>query len=160
MNKGLGCSYLCDLVLLLLEPESSPSLHQQGFQMARISILMALFLSQLVTCNLSQALGIISTPVPFYSVLLDRPKVHNVIFFLTPIHRKYQQDRSGFPNHGPPDILWLSKYLGHESRTNPLIHQALGSKSQILPEVPIRSFPFTWNDKFRWTISSELWAFK
>lgn len=135
MNKGLGCSYLCDLVLLLLEPESSPSLHQQGFQMARISILMALFLSQLVTCNLSQALSIISTPVPFYSVLLDQPKVHNVIFFLTPIHGKYQQDCSGFPNHGPPDILWLSKYLGHESRTNPLIHQALGSKSQILPEV-------------------------
>lgn len=42
------------------------------------------------------------------------------------------QDSSDFPNHSAPDIHWLSKYLRHESRINPLIYQALGNKSSDL----------------------------
>ena len=46
------------------------------------------------------------------------------------------------PNHRPPDILCLPKYLRHESHINPLIYQAPGNKHQILPEVPFKVLSF------------------
>lgn len=82
------------------------------------------------------------TPASFCPPGQDLKQPHDVFLFLALIHRKCWQDCGSFPNRSPPDILWLSKYLRHESHINPLIYQPLGNKNQILPEVPEKAISF------------------
>lgn len=117
-------------------------LHQWGSPPYSLHWWISLFSSWSVRSP-SSAPGVISVPpASFCPRGQDLKQPHNIFLFLTLIHRKYWQDYSGFPNHSPPDILWLSKYLRHESHINPLIYQALGNKKQILPEVPLKVFSF------------------